>query len=332
MPTWRCTRPRRQGKSRFAVFEPTMHAAIVERHALSSELSRSIGRGELLVYYQPIVDLDDGAIHGVEALVRWRHPGPRNRRLRRVHPAGRGDGTILALGRWVLFEACREAAAWRARGPQPMAPDDADGQPLGGPAPASRLRRARSTAILDETGLPAAHLVLEMTEKRRCSTTPFTTFDRLEALRALGVRIAIDDFGTGYSSLGYLRRFQVDILKIAREFIGPRRRQQREWAFARAIVALGRTLSLRIVAEGIEEPGQLERLRAMGCEIGQGFLFADAGRRTDHHARCSRRGAPSDASRAAPNGRAARDGPARSRTCSPAPDREACRCSSSTPS
>jgi EAL domain-containing protein (putative c-di-GMP-specific phosphodiesterase class I) len=100
-----------------------------------------------------------------------------------------------------------------------------------------------------------------------------TTIARLEAIRDLGVRIAIDDFGTGYSSLGYLRRFRVDILKIAREFVGSADNHE-EWAFAGAIVALGRTLGLAIIAEGIEEPGQLERLRSLGCEFGQGYLFA----------------------------------------------------------
>jgi EAL domain-containing protein (putative c-di-GMP-specific phosphodiesterase class I) len=100
-----------------------------------------------------------------------------------------------------------------------------------------------------------------------------TTLARLEAIRELGVRIAIDDFGTGYSSLGYLRRFRVDILKIAKEFVGSADSQE-EWAFAGAIVALGRTLGLAIIAEGIEEQGQLDRLRALGCELGQGYLFA----------------------------------------------------------
>jgi EAL domain-containing protein (putative c-di-GMP-specific phosphodiesterase class I) len=107
-----------------------------------------------------------------------------------------------------------------------------------------------------------------------------TTLSRLEAIRDLGVRIAIDDFGTGYSSLGYLRRFRVDILKIARDFIGPAEREE-EWAFASAIVALGRSLGVTMVAEGIEEPGQLDRLLGLGCELGQGFLFARPGRSDD---------------------------------------------------
>jgi len=115
--------------------------------------------------------------------------------------------------------------------------------------------------------------VLELTETAMFHDT-HTTIARLQALRQLGIRIAIDDFGTGYSSLGYLRRFQVDILKIAREFIGAADGGSDDWAFAHSIVALGRTLGLRIVAEGVEDAGQLDRLREMGCEFGQGYLFA----------------------------------------------------------
>ena len=115
--------------------------------------------------------------------------------------------------------------------------------------------------------------MLELTESAMFHDTQ-TTITRLQALRQLGIRIAIDDFGTGYSSLGYLRRFQVDILKIARDFIGSADGGNEDWAFAHAIVALGRTLDLRIVAEGVEQAGQLHLLRQMGCEFGQGFLFA----------------------------------------------------------
>jgi EAL domain-containing protein (putative c-di-GMP-specific phosphodiesterase class I) len=127
-------------------------------------------------------------------------------------------------------------------------------------------------AILLETGLTPWQLVLEMTESVMFHDTT-TTISRLEAIRDLGVRIAIDDFGTGYSSLGYLRRFQVDILKIAREFVGPAESEE-EWAFAGAIVALGRTLGLTIIAEGIEDAGQFRRLAELGCEYGQGYLLS----------------------------------------------------------
>jgi diguanylate cyclase (GGDEF)-like protein len=260
-----------QGKSQYAVFEPTMHAAIIERHALSSELTRGIVRGELAVYYQPIISLANGDLHGVEALVRWRHPtrgivGP-DEFIRLAEESG----AILGLGRWVLLEACREVATWRKLWPrqEPLV--------LTINLSAAQLQEADFVddleRILSDTGFPAADLVLELTETAMFHDTQ-TTITRLQDLRQLGIRIAIDDFGTGYSSLGYLRRFQVDILKIAREFIGTSDGGSDDWAFANAIVALGRTLGLRIVAEGVEDLGQLDRLLEMGCEFGQGYLFA----------------------------------------------------------
>jgi diguanylate cyclase (GGDEF)-like protein len=258
------------GKNRVSVFEPTMHAAIVERHALSAELARSLGQGELAVYYQPIVSLPGAKVTGVEALVRWRHPvrgliGPSEF----VHLAEE-TGMILQLGRWVLSEACRQAAAWSALGStaEPLTMSvNLSAQQLQEPTFVNDLK-----AILVATGLTPWQLVLEMTETVMFHDTA-TTISRLEAIRELGVRIAIDDFGTGYSSLGYLRRFQVDILKIAREFIGPAESEE-DWAFAGAIVALGRTLGLTIIAEGIEEPGQFRRLHELGCEYGQGYLLS----------------------------------------------------------
>ena len=261
------------GKNRFAVFEPTMHAALVERHLLASELTRSVGRGELLVHYQPIVNLSSGESYGVEALVRWVHPtrgiiGPDE-----FIPLAHENGAILALGRWVLSESCREVAEWkRERGLERTV--------LSVNLSAAQLQQVDFVddlrTILEETGFAPGDLVLEMTESAMFHDTK-TTITRLEELRALGVRIAIDDFGTGYSSLGYLRRFPVDILKIAREFIGSSHGGSQDWAFAGAIVALGRTLGLQIIAEGIEEEGQWLELRALGCEYGQGFYFARPG-------------------------------------------------------
>ena len=258
------------GKNRVSVFEPTMHAAIVERHALSAELSRSLGRGELAVFYQPIVSLPSARVTGMEALVRWRHPvrgliGPSEF----VHLAEE-TGMILPLGRWVLSEACRQAAEWSdiASTGQPLTISvNLSAQQLQEPTFVNDLK-----SILTETGLTPWQLVLEMTETVMFHDTT-TTISRLEAIRDLGVRIAIDDFGTGYSSLGYLRRFQVDILKIAREFVGPAESEE-EWAFAGAIVALGRTLGLTIIAEGIEDAGQFRRLAELGCEYGQGYLLS----------------------------------------------------------
>jgi diguanylate cyclase (GGDEF)-like protein len=258
------------GKNRVSVFEPTIHAAIVARHELSAELSRSLGRGELDVFYQPIVELATRRITGVEALIRWQHPvrgliGPSEF----VHLAEE-TRLIKPLGRWVLLEACRQAVEWASVVP------NGDTLTMSVNLSAQQLQEPDFVAdlrdIIADTGIKPHQLVLEMTETVMFHDT-LTTLSRLEAIRDLGVGIAIDDFGTGYSSLGYLRRFRVDILKIARDFIGPAEREE-EWAFASAIVAIGRSLGVTMIAEGIEEVGQLERLRALGCELGQGFLFA----------------------------------------------------------
>jgi len=258
------------GKRRLAVFDPAMHASIVARHELSAELSRSVARGELVVHYQPIVALDDGRTVGVEALVRWHHPLRGLTLPDEFIGLAEENGTILALGRWVLAEACRTVVQLRAAGAPEHLLLSVNVSPL-------QLQRPdiveEIEQILRETGFDPADLVLELTETAMFRDTT-TTIPRLEAIRALGVRIAVDDFGTGYSSLGYLRRFPVDILKIARDFVVSGEADPETWAFAHAIVALGQTLGLRIVAEGIEEVGQLERLRSLGCEFGQGFLFA----------------------------------------------------------
>jgi diguanylate cyclase (GGDEF)-like protein len=256
------------GKNRVSVFEPTMHSAIVARHALTTELSRGIADGEIDVFFQPVVSLANGAPYGAEALARWRHPTRGIIVPDDFIPLAEESGAILALGRAVLFEACREAATWRVGQTPPMVTVNLSAAQLGQDSFVPDV-----VDILRATGLPPARLVLEMTETVMFHDTQ-TTISRLGMLRSLGVRVAIDDFGTGYSSLGYLRRFPVDILKIAREFVTPSEMGSDGWALASAIVALGRTLGLRIVAEGIEEPAQLERLLGLGCELGQGFLFA----------------------------------------------------------
>jgi diguanylate cyclase (GGDEF)-like protein len=257
------------GKNQNAVFEPTMHGAIVARHELSAELSRSLGRGELLLLYQPIVDLQTGLATGAEALVRWRHPSRGLVGPDEFIPIAEETGIIVALGTWVVREACREAAAWIAAGASPNLSITVN-------LAAQQLQEVGFVdglaAVLAETGLAPERLVLEMTETVMFRDAA-TTISRLERLRALGVRIAIDDFGTGYSSLGYLRRFPVDIIKIAREFIG-HTEDAEDWTFAAAIVAIGRALNKVIVAEGIENDAQRAHLRDLGCDLGQGFLFA----------------------------------------------------------
>jgi diguanylate cyclase (GGDEF)-like protein len=258
------------GKRRLAVFDPNVHASIVARHELSAELAGSVARGELEVHYQPIVDLMSLQLTGIEALVRWNHPvhGP-------VPPddfvrLAEENGTILELGRWVVVEACDQVMQWKRAG---IVRD-----PVALCLNLSPIQLQEPGFVADmegiflRTGFDPAELVVEMTETAMFRDSQ-STIARLEELRVRGMRIAVDDFGTGYSSLGYLRRVPVDILKIARDFVVPASSAPEEWAFAHAIVALGRTLGLTIIAEGIEEPGQLEQLRAMGCQLGQGFLM-----------------------------------------------------------
>ena len=254
------------GRRRFAVFDPTMHAAIVARRELSTELARGISRSELTVLHEPIMNLETLHPVGVEALVRWQHP---TRGL--VEPdsfiaLAEESGSILPLGRYVLETAASEVQAW-----------DRTDLFVSVNVSAVQLQQAdflgEVERALELSGLAAERLVLEITESAMFRDTQ-ATIDKLTELRRWGVRIAIDDFGTGYSSLTYLRRFPVDILKIAKDFIGPANEETQEWAFAGAILALGRRLGLSVVAEGVEDEGQLARLRGMGCELGQGFLFA----------------------------------------------------------
>jgi diguanylate cyclase (GGDEF)-like protein len=258
------------GKRRLAVFDPNVHASIVARHELSAELAGSVARGELEVHYQPIVDLASLQLTGIEALVRWNHPvhGP-------VPPddfvrLAEENGSILELGRWVVVVACDQVMQWKRAGilRDPVA--------LCLNLSPIQLQEPGFVADMEgiflRTGFDPTELVVEMTETAMFRDS-VATIARLEELRDRGLRIAVDDFGTGYSSLGYLRRFPVDILKIARDFVVPSASAPEEWAFAHAIVALGRTLGLTIIAEGIEEPGQVEQLRALGCQLGQGYLL-----------------------------------------------------------
>jgi diguanylate cyclase (GGDEF)-like protein len=260
------------GKGQLAIWDPQMHRAVVERHELSTDLSRAIYRNELTIHYQPLIALEQSRIIGFEALVRWNHPTKGPVSPEQFITLAEESGAILSLGRRVLERSCQQAVEW----------DSVPG--LAGVIVSVNLsphQIARNEfleevqAILEETGLDPHRLVLEMTE-----TQMFRDMDgaihKLQTLRQSGIRLAVDDFGTGYSSLGYLRQFPVDILKIPRNFLPTGEQDDNQWAFAGAMVALGKSLGLTIVAEGIEEPGQRDRLIELGCDYGQGFLFSGA--------------------------------------------------------
>ncbi len=259
------------GKSGFAIFDPGMHAAVRARHELGAELQHAVDLGQLRLVYQPIVSLESGRISGLEALVRWQHP---ERGL--VAPGefieiAEENGAILPIGRWVMREACERAVAWQAAGVTPP------GLFLCVNVSAREIQQPGFVGAVEETlawaGLEPTRLILEITETALIKATS-TTVATLEALRALGVRVVIDDFGTGYFSLSHLRQFPVDALKIAGEFVQVAEGDSRSAALAGAIVALGESLEIATVAEGIETKEHAERMRSLGCTYGQGYFFA----------------------------------------------------------
>jgi diguanylate cyclase (GGDEF)-like protein len=258
------------GKNRHATFDPTLVAAAADRLSLEADLARAVERGQLALVYQPIVALDGGAVRGAEALLRWRHPSRGVVGPAAFVPLAESSGLIVDIGRWVLEEACRAAAAWPA-GPGGAAAGvsvNVSGRQLADPELPAHVAGALARA-----GLDAGRLTLEITESVLMRDTD-ATLAVLSALKALGVRLAVDDFGTGYSSLRYLHRFPVDVLKIDKSFVDGVARGAQDAALARTIVALGDMLGLRTVAEGVETEAQRDRLAAMGCDAGQGYLFA----------------------------------------------------------
>ena len=256
------------GKAGFAIFDPGMHAAIRERHELGLQLQSAVDLGQLRVVFQPIISLDSGKHAGVEALVRWDHP-----ERGAISPAefieiAEENGAILPIGRWILKQACREAAGWGL-----------DRRPLFLCVNVSAREIQQHdfveavAATLAEAGLPADLLSLEITETALLKATP-STIATLEALREMGVKVVIDDFGTGYFSLSHLRQFPVDALKIASEFVQVPDSDSRSAALAGAIVAMSQSLGIMTVAEGIENAEQAARMLRLGCTFGQGYFFA----------------------------------------------------------
>jgi diguanylate cyclase (GGDEF)-like protein len=258
------------GKSRFAFFDPPMAAAMLRRHDLKKELATAIERREIVVEYQPIVELETGRISAGEALVRWEHPVRGRIAPAEFIPLAVEAGLIGAIGRHVLEQTCRQARRWEA-----VAPDDPPLR-LHVNLSAAELRDPNLTAgvqaMLEEVGVPPELLALEITETELLDDA-VASAARLGELRALGIRIALDDFGTGYSSLSYLHSLPLDSLKIAKPFVDGLEGDGRDAGFIGVIVELARKLGLEVIAEGIETPAQLEALRDLGVGFGQGYLI-----------------------------------------------------------
>jgi len=263
-------RAKERGRGRVELFDQELRAEVLHRLEVEHELRLAGDRDELRVHYQPKVRLDTERIIGVEALVRWQHPTRGLLAPGAFIPVAEDTGLIVPVGRWVLREACRQAAAWRAAGADPELTVSVN---------LSRRQLAEPDLVADvaaalaDSGLAAGPLILEITE-----TTVMSDLERsvaiLNELRSLGVKLAIDDFGVGFSSLSQLTDLPpVDVLKIDKSFIDHVLADDHR-AIVVAILSLANTLGLTAVAEGVEEPGQAAELTALGCELGQGYLFA----------------------------------------------------------
>jgi diguanylate cyclase (GGDEF)-like protein len=261
-------RAKKAGGNRAATYETAMRTALLARMELEADLRRALQRDELSLVYQPVVELDSGRTVGVEALARWAHPTRGLIPPLTFIPVAEEIGMIGAIGRWVLREACGQLATWRGLSP---------GLVLNVNLSAVQLRDDRLTVDVEQAlrahGLPGEALTLEITESMLLSGDEDTAA-RLRCLKALGVSIAVDDFGTGYSSLSYLKQFPVDALKIDKSFVDTVARSTADSALARTIVELGRGMRLETIAEGIENVEQLEQLRMLDCELGQGYHFS----------------------------------------------------------
>jgi diguanylate cyclase (GGDEF)-like protein len=257
------------GKSRFESFDPRMRDAVLKRHGLKEELQRAVERGEVLVEYQPIADLATGEVVAAEALVRWNHPGRGRLPPSEFVPLAEETGLIVALGQFVLERACMKVRGWQLTGPDrvPSVHVNLSAIELRDPDLVDSVGGVLASAAIDP-----GHLVLEITESQiRDSDASLTA---LHDLRSMGVRLALDDFGTGYSSLSYLKALPLDMIKIAKPFVEDMARGRLESSFVRMIIDLAHALELRVVAEGIESEHELEALRDLGCELGQGFYLA----------------------------------------------------------
>ena len=263
------SRAKEQGRNHYQFYTDDMNAAAFERLMLESRLRRALEQGEFVIHYQPKVSLADGAVLGVEALLRWFHPDHGLVPPAEFIPLAEETGLIVPIGAWVLRTACAQVRRWHRLGHPKLE--------LAVNLSARQFQEkdlvATIAAAVEESGMPAALLELELTESVIMRDAPEAA-RRLKELTALGIRLAVDDFGTGYSSLGYLRAFPISSLKIDRSFVRDVDRDPNSAALAQAIIALASSLKLKVVAEGVETREQLDILRRCGCQELQGFVFS----------------------------------------------------------
>ncbi|WP_146251665.1 putative bifunctional diguanylate cyclase/phosphodiesterase, partial [Modestobacter versicolor] len=263
-------RAKRQGRGRAEVFDEALRAQLATRAELEDAIAHGLTHGEMELAYQPVVDVSSGRLTGYEALIRWQRPGHGLVPPDSFIPVAEGSRLICELDRWVLLEATRQLAEWRRTRPvDPGAPEPTVAVNISGRHLADRQVVQDVADALAASGLPARLLVLEVTETVLVDDP--SAIDNLAALRGMGTTVAIDDFGTGYTSIGQLRHMPVDTLKIDRSFIGSAEPGHEE--LVALMIRVAHTFGLTVVAEGVEEPAQLARLLADGCDRAQGYLL-----------------------------------------------------------
>lgn len=262
---------KQNGRNNYQFFKQRMNDRIVERQFLETGLRNALERQEFVMHYQPIINLESGAICGTEALIRWRHPQRGLQLPEQFVPIAEECGLIVPIGRWVLREACRQTRVWLDAGlhPCPLAINISAVEFRGD----EFLNGVRE--CLQETQLAPGSLEVELTESVLMQDLK-SSLAVLQALKAMGVQLAIDDFGTGYSSLSYLKRFPIDNLKIDQSFVRDITTNQDDTTIVSAIISMGNSLNKRVSAEGVETQAQLDFLRAQHCSGGQGFYFSPA--------------------------------------------------------
>jgi diguanylate cyclase (GGDEF)-like protein len=256
------------GRNNYKFFEPEMNARAVQRQTVEASLRRALEAQEFVLHYQPKINLETGAIVGVEALIRWQHPERGLLSPGEFVSIAEDCGLILPIGRWVLREACRQGQAWLLDGLPPITVAvNTSALEFRAKDFVNNLR-----AILAETGLAPRYLELELTESVLMRDAE-SADSVLRAISDMGVKLAIDDFGTGYSSLSYLRRFPIDTLKIDQSFVKQMSANPDDATIVSAVISMGKSLKQRVIAEGVETPEQYRFLRAQQCEEGQGYYF-----------------------------------------------------------
>jgi diguanylate cyclase (GGDEF)-like protein/PAS domain S-box-containing protein len=258
-----------RGRDNYQFFKPEMNVLAIERHALEGALCHAIERQELSLNYQPKIDLVSGAIIGMEALIRWRHPQRGLVPPRQFIAIAEDCGLIVPIGRWVLREACRQARAWQVAG----LPPTCIAINISSVELRNRNFPSGVRAVLTETGLDPRYLELELTETALIEDSR-SVADVLRELKEIGVLLALDDFGTGYSSLSYLKRFPIDTLKIDQSLMHDLTTDADDAGIVTAVIGMGKSLHMQVVAEGVETQEQLEFLKEHNCPQGQGFYFS----------------------------------------------------------